>query len=132
MRRKLALLALSGFLLYTGSYLFVYLTRAFRIDRPRPLEYVGLYHGDNFSRVLLVGILFLIGEIFLLYVALAARRPRRIDIRPDLWAWLQGRERLTGESADATAERAIAQYRTRLEGGPGARLPAVPEDSRAD
>ncbi|HVM40359.1 MAG TPA: hypothetical protein VM618_06235 [Acidimicrobiia bacterium] len=125
MRRKLALLTLTGFLAYTGVYLYVYMTRAFRVERPRPLEYVGLYHGDNFSRVLLVGILFLIGEVFLLYVVLAARRPHRVDVRADLWAWLQARETLTGEPADTIAERAIAQYRTRLEGGPGARLPSV-------
>jgi hypothetical protein len=31
----------------------------------------------------------------------------------------------SGEPADSIAERALAQYRARLEGGPGAELPSV-------
>jgi hypothetical protein len=38
-------------------------------------------------------------------------------VRQDLWEWLEAREELTGEPAEATAHRAIAQYRARLEGG---------------
>ena len=125
MKRVLGILTLGGFMLYTSIYLFVYLTRAFRIDRPRPLEYVGLYHGDNFTRVLLVALLFIIGEIFVLYLVLAARRPHRIDVRADLWRWLRSREELTGEPASVIAERAISQYRFRLEGGRDSRIPSA-------
>lgn len=125
MKRTIGILTLGGFMLYTGIYLFVYLTRAFRIERPDGLVHVGLYHGDNFSRVLLVAILFLIGEVFALYLALAARRPHRIDVRADLWKWLKAREELTGEPADFIAERAISQYRIRLEGGHESRVPSA-------
>lgn len=125
MKRTLAILTLGGFMLYTGIYLFVYLTRAFRIERPDNLVHVGLYHGDNFNRVLLVGILFLIGEVFILYLALAARQPHRVDVRPDLWNWLRAREELTGEPASFIAERAISQYRIRLEGGQESRVPSA-------
>jgi hypothetical protein len=129
-KRILALASLLGFLAYTGIYVGVYLARAFRIERPRPLEYVGIYHGDDFSRVLLVGILFLIGQVLLLTVLIAARRPRRVEVRSDLWAWLEGREAVTGDPPRVTAESAIAQYRVRLEGGAEARLPAVPSSGR--
>lgn len=125
MKRTFAAVALGAFVLYTGAYFFVYLVRAFRIDRPDNLPFVGLYHGDDFSRVLLVGILFIIGEVFLLYLALAARQPHRIDVRVDLWRWLKAREALTGEPAEVLAERAISQYRVRLEGGREARLPSA-------
>lgn len=125
MKRVIAVLTLGGFMLYTGVFLFVYLSRAFQIDRPRPLEYVGLYHGDNFSRVLLVALLFLIGEVFALYLVLAARRPHRVDVRSDLWRWLEAREDLTGEPASVIAERAISQYRFRLEGGRDTRIPSA-------
>lgn len=125
MRRWIAGIALGAFMVYAGAYLFVYLTRAFRVARPESLEYVGLYHGDNFSRVLLVALLFLIGEVFVLYLVLAARRPRRVAVRQDLWRWLSAREDLTGEPADVIAERAIAQYRLRLEGGRDHRLPSA-------
>lgn len=119
MRRKLAVLSLAGFLAYTGTYLFVYLGRAFRVDRPHPLEVVGLYHGDNFSRALLVGILFLIGEVFVMGLLIASRRSgRAMTVRRDLWEWLRDREELTGEPAERVAERAIHLYRSRLEGGP--------------
>jgi hypothetical protein len=125
MRRKLAGLLLVGFLVYTGVYIFVYLARAFRVDHPRPLEHVGIYHGDEFARTLLVAVLFLIGEIFLVYLALAMRHPRRVTLRADLWTWLRGRSDLTGEPLDHIAERAVSQYRARLEGGPGMPLPST-------
>lgn len=125
MKRKLVLVTLLGFMAYTGAYLFVYLTRAFRVDRPDQLEFVGIYHGDAFSRVLLVALLFLIGEVFLLYLTLARRRPHHVDVRSDLWRWLEARQDLTGESADLIAERALAQYRVRLEGGREARVPST-------
>lgn len=125
MKRIIGTLTLAGIMLYTAVYLFVYMTRSFRITRPQPLEYVGIYHGDNFARVILVAIIFLIGEVFIVYLAIAARRPHRVNVRVDLWRWLRAREELTGEPADVIAERAIAQYRLRLEGGPGSRVPSA-------
>jgi hypothetical protein len=125
MRRKLAGLLLAGFLVYTGVYVFVYLGRSFRVDHPRPLEHVGIYHGDEFARTLLVALLFLIGEVFVVYLVLATRRPRRITLRTDLWSWLRARAELTGEPLDHIAERAVSQYRLRLEGGPGVPLPSA-------
>ena len=118
MRRKVGLFLLAGALAYTGAYIFIYLARAFQVDRPRDFELVGLHHADDMSRTILVALLFLIGEIFVLYLALAGRRPRSVSMRHDLWEWLHAREELTGESAEDIAERAVAHYRMRLEGGP--------------
>ena len=125
LRRLTGALTLGGFMAFMGVYVFVYMTRSFRIDRPQPLEYVGIYHGDNFARVLLVGVLFLMAEVFVVYLAITTRRPHRVDLRVDLWRWLKAREELTGEPADVIAERAVAQYRLRLEGGPGSRVPSA-------
>ena len=118
MRRKVGLFLLAGALAYTGAYIFIYLARAFQTERPRDFELVGLHHADDMSRTILVTLLFLMGEIFVLYLALAGRRPRSVSMRHDLWDWLRAREELTGESADDIAERAVAHYRMRLEGGP--------------
>jgi hypothetical protein len=110
---------LGGALTYTGAYVFIYLARAFRVEGESPTQFVGLHHGDNFARTLLVAIFFLIGEVLLVYASLAKSRRRGImTVRQDLWQWLQKREDLTGEPADTIAERAISLYRTRLEGGP--------------
>lgn len=128
LRRVIGTLTLGGFMVYMGVFLYVYMTRSFRIPRPRPLEYVGIYHGDNFARVILVAILFLMAEVFVVYLAIATRRPHRVDVRVDLWRWLKAREELTGEPADVIAERAIAHYRLRLEGGPGSRVPSAALD----
>ena len=128
-RKKIALVLLTGFLAYTGAYVFIYLARAFSVEGLQPAEYVGLHHADNFSRTLLVGILFLIAEVFAVYLALATVRKRAsVSVRPDLWEWLRAREELTGEPATEIAERAISTYRMRLEGGgegPSSR-PAAP------
>ena len=124
-RRLIGTLTLGAFMAYMAVYVFVYLTRSFSIERPRPLEYVGIYHGDNFARVLLVAVLFLMAEVFVVYLAITNRRPHRVDLRVDLWRWLKAREELTGEPAEAIAERAVAQYRLRLEGGPGSRVPSA-------
>jgi hypothetical protein len=113
-------------MLYTGVYVIVYLARAFDVDQALPGQLVGLHHADNFSRTLLVGLFFLMGEVLLVYVALArSRRRGAVGIRKDLWQWLHAREDLTGEPADVIAERAISLYRVRLEGGakPGATPP---------
>jgi hypothetical protein len=118
MRKKIALVLLAGFLAYTGSYIFIYLARAFSVEGDRPAEYVGLHHADNFSRTLLVGILFLIAEVFVLYLALGTARDRgSVTVRADLSDWLKAREELTGEPVTEIAERAISSYRMRLEGG---------------
>ena len=126
MRKKAALILLAGFLAYTGSYIFIYLYRAFQVEGERPETYVGLHHADEFSRTLLVGILFLIAEVFAIYIALATSRKRAsVSVRADLWHWLSAREELTGEPASDIAERAISSYRMRLEGG-GEGPPSAP------
>jgi hypothetical protein len=118
MRRRVALLVLAGFLAFTGAYIFIYLFRAFSVEGAAPSEYVGIHHADNFSRTLLVALLFLIAEVFLIYLALVGNRARNsMSVRRDLWDWLRSREELTGEPATDIAERAISSYRSRLEGG---------------
>jgi hypothetical protein len=118
-RRKVLTLLLAGFLALTGAYVFIYLARAFTVseeDAPFPL--VNLSHTDNFARTILVAVFFLIGEIFAVYFALSRQKGgKEISVRTDLWEWLEAREELTGESAQAVAERAISSYRARLEGG---------------
>lgn len=71
MKRKLPLVVLVGFLAYTGAYIFVYLWRAFRIPLSPAVRPVSIWHGDPFARAILVAILFLIGLVILVYVALA-------------------------------------------------------------
>jgi len=118
MRFKVAMGLLVAAMVYTGVYVIVYLARAFDVDQDMPGQLVGLHHADNFSRTLLVGLFFLMGEVLLVYVALArSRHTGAVGIRKDLWQWLHTREELTGESADEIAERAISLYRVRLEGG---------------
>jgi hypothetical protein len=60
-------------------------------------------------------LVFLIGEVFVVYLADAARRDQSVSVQRDLWPWLRSRERLTGEPTDRIAERAISAYRTRPE-----------------
>lgn len=128
-RKKIAVVLLAGFLAYTGAYIFIYLYRAFQVEGTLPSEYVGLHHADNFSRTLLVGILFLIAEVFVIYLALGTARKRSsVTLRHDLWEWLTAREELTGEPAAEIAERAISTYRMRLEGG-GEGPPSAPTPS---
>jgi hypothetical protein len=118
-RTKLLIGVLAGFLVYTGAYVFIYLARAFSED-PEAASFplVHISHTDDFIRSILVGIFFLMGEVFVLYLAIVSQRGGRdISVRQDLWEWLEAREELTGEPAEATAHRAIAQYRARLEGG---------------
>jgi hypothetical protein len=118
-RTKLLIGVLAGFLVYTGAYVFIYLARAFS-ENPEAASFplVHISHTDDFVRSILVGIFFLMGEVFVLYLAIVSRRGGRdISVRQDLWEWLEAREELTGEPAEATAHRAIAHYRARLEGG---------------
>jgi hypothetical protein len=118
--RRMALGVLVGFLAYTGSYIFVYLWRAFRLDETEAARSSGIWHGDPFARALLVSVLFAIGLIVLVYVAITRQRGARqgqVRIRPDLWEWLERESAETNESPSRLADRAVSSYRTRLEGG---------------
>jgi hypothetical protein len=125
-RRKVLALILGGFLALTAAYVFIYLARAFTVsEESAEFPLVTLSHTDNFARTILVAVFFLIGEIFAVYLALSpSRTGKEISLRGDLWEWLKGREELTGESAEAVAERAISSYRARLEGGDSG-LPSI-------
>ena len=130
MRRKLSIALLAAFLAVTGTYIFIYLIRSFRSQGSSGRELVEIWHGDNFTRTILVAVLFLIGEVFAVYLALSReRRSGVVTVRADLWAWLRARSDLTGEPEDEIAQRAISQYRYRLEGGPNG-LPSVPDDDQ--
>ncbi len=127
-RRTVAMLTLVAFLIATGAYIFIYLFRAFEAETAGGRPLVGIWHGDNFSRTILVAIFFLIGEVFVVYLALSRqRRAGSVNLRPDIWTWLTTRSRLTGESEEHIAERAISLYRLRLEGGPQG-VPSVSEE----
>ena len=67
--RQIATLALVGFMVYTGVYIFIYLWRSFRIDEPDGVNAVGLWHGDPFARAILVSVLFLMGLVVVLHVS---------------------------------------------------------------
>lgn len=114
------LLGLLTFLAYTGLYIFVYLFRAFRTPDPIPSEVVQVWHGDPFTRAILVAILFLIGLVVLLWVGITrgniVSRGQQVRFRSDLWAWLVDQGELTNEAPERVAERAVSAYRARLEG----------------
>ena len=114
------LLGLLTFLAYTGVYIFVYLFRAFRTPDPIPSEVVQVWHGDPFTRAILVAILFLIGLVVLLWVGITrgniVSRGQQVRFRSDLWAWLVDQGDLTNEAPERVAERAVSAYRARLEG----------------
>ncbi len=130
MRRKFSFVVLGAFLAVTGTYIFIYLFRSFRSQGASGRELVEIWHGDNFTRTILVAVLFLIGEVFAVYLALSReRRSGVVSVRGDLWAWLSARSDLTGEPEDQIAQRAISMYRYRLEGGPNG-LPSIPEDDQ--
>ncbi len=118
MKRKLPLVVLVGFLVYTGAYIFVYLWRAFRIRVPAGRA-VLIWHGDPFARAILVAILFLISLVILVYVAIARThgfRAGQVRLRQDLWDWLVKESEETNESPSRLAERALVVYRARMEG----------------
>jgi hypothetical protein len=118
MKRTLALIALIIFLIYSGSYIFVYLFRAFRLEEPTGGT-VQIWHGDPFARAILVSVFFLIGLLVVLFVMLmrpGAHRAARIPVRPDLWEWLVAQGERTNEAPERIGERAIASYRARIEG----------------
>jgi hypothetical protein len=113
-KRTLALIALVGFLLYTGSYVFVYLFRAFRIPEPTSPQVVQIWHGDDMTRAVLAAVLFSIGLLVLLFLALSQdrlHREGRVRIRPDLAEWVNRRAEETNETPQRVTERAIAAYR---------------------
>lgn len=119
MRRTLTVLVLIGFLVFAGIYVFVYLFRAFRLPDPVDQATVYIWHGDPMIRALLVAVLFLIGLVLLLFVTIvtnATRRHASVNVRPDLWEWLNQRAEDTNEDPGRIAERALAQYRNELEG----------------
>ena len=116
----IGLIGLLSFLAYTGVFIFVYLFRAFRTPDPIPSEVVEIWHGDPFTRAILVAILFLIGLVVLLWVGITrgniVSRGQQVRFRSDLWAWLVDQGELTNEAPERVAERAVSTYRARLEG----------------
>lgn len=117
-RRQIAVLALVGFMVYTGVYIFIYLWRSFRIDEPDGINAVGIWHGDPFARAILVAVLFLIGLVVVLHVSLLRRQggSGQIKLRPDLNQWLIEQADEMNETPSHLADRAVASYRARLEG----------------
>jgi len=81
MKRTLAVLTLTGFLLFTGSYIFVYLFRAFRVAEPNGVTPVYLWHGDPMTRAILVAVLFVLGLVLLLFLATISPGGRSGSIR---------------------------------------------------
>lgn len=114
----IGLLGLLSFLVYTGIYIFVYMFRAFRIDDPVPGEVVQVWHGDPFLRAILVAVLFLIGLVVLLWVAVTrgniVNRGQQVRFRSDLWDWLVEQGELTNQAPERVAERAVSAYRSRV------------------
>ena len=120
MKRILAVLILVGFLVYTGTYIFVYLFRAFRLDEPGSDAVVYVWHGDPMIRTVLVAVLFAIGMLLLLLVLVTrpdASRRGAVRLRSDLWAWLVRRSEATNDTPEAIADRAVAAYRDAIEEG---------------
>lgn len=118
MKRMLALVSLIIFLIYTGTYIFVYLFRAFRLAEPESGP-VQIWHGDPFARAILVSVFFMIGLLIILFIMLmrpGAHRAGSIVVRSDLWEWLVDQGERTNESPEGIGERAIATYRARIEG----------------
>jgi len=118
MKRMLGLISLVIFLVYTGTYIFVYLFRAFRLPEPAPGT-VQIWHGDPFARAILVSVFFMIGLLIILFILLmrpGAHREGSIRVRSDLWEWLVEQGERTNESPESIGERAIATHRTRIEG----------------
>jgi hypothetical protein len=119
MRRRLPLVLLSLFLAYTGAYIFIYMWRAFQVEEPPGGPVIAsLFHGDNFARTILVAVLFQIGLTILIFLVLTRRGMGggQIRLRQDLWEWLSRESEETGETPNRLVERAVASYRTRMEG----------------
>lgn len=119
MKRRLPIAVLIAFLVYTGAYIFVYLWRAFQIEADGQVRPVLIWHGDPFARAILVAVLFLIGLVILVYIAIAKShglRAGQVRLRQDLWQWLIRESEETNESPARLVERAVAVYRARMEG----------------
>ena len=119
MKRLVPVVAMLGFLVYPGVYIFVYLFRAFRGPEPLTDETVQIWHGDPMIRAVLVAVLFLIGLVILLFLLLTRSyglRGGTLRLRADQWAWLERLGDETHESPERIVERAVALYRDRLEG----------------
>lgn len=116
--RQIAVLALVGFMTYTGVYIFIYLWRAFRIEAPDGVTATGIWHGDPFARAILASVLFLVGLVVVLHVMLVRRQggAGQIRLRRDLHEWLIEQADELNELPSHLADRAIASYRSRLEG----------------
>jgi hypothetical protein len=116
-KRLLTLIALLGFLVYTGAYVFVYLFRAFRLPEPVDEQVVLIWHGDPMTRAVLAAVFFAIGLIMLLFLSLTTGRSRgdnNVAIRSDLADWVNQRAEDTNETPGRVTERAIAAYRDRF------------------
>jgi hypothetical protein len=116
-KRLLTLIALLGFLVYTGAYVFVYLFRAFRLPEPVDERVVLIWHGDPMTRAVLAAVLFAIGLLMLLFLSLTTGRRQgdnNITIRSDLADWVIQRAEDTNETPGRVTERAIATYRDRF------------------
>ena len=117
MKRLLTLIALLGFLVYTGAFVFVYLFRAFRLPEPVDEQVVLVWHGDPMTRAVLAAVLFAIGLLMLLFLSVSSDRRRgddHVQIRSDLAEWVNQRAEDTNESPGRITERAISAYRDRL------------------
>jgi hypothetical protein len=78
-----------------------------------------VWHGDPMTRALLAAVLFIIGLILLLLLAVARSEVRRtgsVKVRPDLWEWVTTRAAETNEPEERIVDRAIAWHRDRLGG----------------
>ena len=117
-KQRIAILSLVGFIIYTGVYIFVYLWRSFRIDEPANLQYVAVWHGDNFSRAILVAVLFLIGLVVTLHLSQLRREGNAgsITLRSDIREWLIFQADETNDDPSRLADRIIGTHRARIEG----------------
>ncbi len=117
-KQRIAILSLVGFVVYTGVYIFVYLWRSFRIDEPENLQFVAVWHGDNFSRAILVAVLFLIGLVVTLHLSQLRREGNAgsITLRSDIREWLIFQADETNDDPSRLADRIIGTHRARIEG----------------
>lgn len=118
MKRWFPIVVLVAVLVFTGLYIFVYLFRAFRGPEPAGGT-VEIWHGDPMARAILLAVLFLIGLVALAYLGVTrtfALRAGQLRVRPDQWEWLVRQGQETSEPPERIAERAIASYRSALEG----------------
>ena len=117
MKRLITLIALLGFLLYTGIFVFVYLFRAFRLPEPVDQQVVFIWHGDPMTRAVLAAVLFGVGLLMLMFLSLNSEErsgDSNVRIRSDLADWVNRRADDTNESPSRVTERAIAAYKDRL------------------